>query len=184
MRLFIGIPMAAATVEELLKISTQLKSGAGGLRWTAPESWHITLQFLGETSPEKAASIVTQLRQIHHAPVVIGVQGMGFFDRAGIFYAGIHVSPELSHLQRRVEEATGRCGIVAEKRAFHPHITLARSGRERCINGLDLLKTKVRKLSLYSKFTAAEFLLYESFLGAGGARYEARERFSLSVVAD
>ena len=32
----------------------------------------------------------------------------------------------------------------------------------------------------FSAFTANEFLLYESFPGPGGSRYEVRERFALS----
>ena len=45
MRLFAGIPLAAAVIDELSAISIRLRSNDDGLRWSAPESWHITLQF-------------------------------------------------------------------------------------------------------------------------------------------
>jgi RNA 2',3'-cyclic 3'-phosphodiesterase len=179
MRLFIAIPMADSTVAQLSRFTGRLKSRADGLRWTAPESWHITLQFLGETGADTAACVVAKLREVHLPPILVRFEGLGFFDRTGIFYAGVAVTPELQLLQRKVEEATGQCGFVPEKRPFRPHITLARVRAERQGRAFYTLKAGIQQPSVFSGFTAPEFLLYESFLGAGGARYEVRERFAL-----
>ncbi len=169
--------MAAAVIDELSAISRQLQSGGDGLRWTAAGTWHITLQFLGETSREQCDCVVARLRGLHLPPVPIQLEGLGFFDRAGVFFAGVKVSPELLLLQERVTAATALCGLAAETRPFQPHITLARSKGER--QSLSALKAKISRQPEFTRLVAGEFLLFESFLGPGGSRYEVRGRFAL-----
>jgi 2'-5' RNA ligase len=178
MRLFIGIPLAAAVIDEFRAASARLRSNADGLRWTAPESWHVTLQFLGNTSPEQYARVAASLRALHAPPVPVCLEDLGCFDRAGILIASVQLTPELLLLQELVTAATQPCGFVPETRPFQPHITLARSkGRK---HHLDELKAKIRRPSAFTRFIAREFLLYESFLSPAGSRYEIRERFSLA----
>jgi 2'-5' RNA ligase len=178
MRLFIGIPLAAAVIDELRAASSRLRSAAGGLRWTAPESWHVTLQFLGNTSPEQLACIVPRLHALHVPSVPVCLEELGCFERSGVLIASVRLTPELLLLQERVTAATQPCGFVPETRPFQPHITLARSkGRQ---HHLDNIKAKIRRPSNFTRFTAREFLLYESFLSPSGSRYEIRERFPLA----
>jgi 2'-5' RNA ligase len=109
--------------------------------------------------------------------VAIALDGLGIVDRAGVFFAGVKVSPKLLALQASVTAATAQCGFVAETRPYQPHITLARGGADR--QGLLKLKTRILPQPAFSRFVAGEFILYESFLDAGAARYEVRERFPL-----
>ena len=37
-----------------------------------------------------------RLRELHAAPVPIELEELGFFDRAGIFFAGVALTPELA----------------------------------------------------------------------------------------
>ncbi len=175
MRLFVAIPLAASAIGELSATAARLRSGEDGLRWTAPESWHITLQFLGNAGPEQSKCLVAQLHKLHLPPVPIRLEELGCFDRTGVVFAGVRVSPELLLLQQRVTAATAPCGFVSESRPFHPHITLARG------KGKDLsqLKAKMGRSPTFTGSAAVEFRLYESFLGPTGSRYEIRERFSL-----
>jgi 2'-5' RNA ligase len=177
MRLFVGIPLAAAVIDQLSATSQQLKSDGDGLRWPAPALWHVTLQFLGNAGREQYECSVARLRELRLPPVPIRLEGLGFFDRAGIFFAGVQVSPELLLLQERVTKATEFCGFVPETRPYQPHITLARSKGQR--QGLFELKTKIHRQPNFTRFVAEEFVLYESFLGPAGSRYEVRERFLL-----
>jgi 2'-5' RNA ligase len=179
MRLFIGIPLAAAVIDELRAASSRLRSAAGGLRWTAPESWHVTLQFLGNTSTEQLACIVPRLRQLHSPPVPVCLENLDCFERAGVLIARVRLAHELLLLQERVITATQPCGFVPETRPFQPHITLARSKGRR--QDLSQLKAKLSRPSSFTRFQACEFLLYESFLSPSGARYEVRERFPLAA---
>jgi RNA 2',3'-cyclic 3'-phosphodiesterase len=177
MRLFIGIPPAAAVIDELSAILRRLKSNADGLRWSAPESWHITLQFLGNAGQEQYDCVVARLREFHAPSVPVSIEGLSFSDHAGVFFAAIRLTPELFLLQQRVTAATKLCGFIPETRPYQPHITLARSKGKRQ-NPLDF-KAKIPRQTHFTRTTAEEFLLYESFLGPSGSRYEVRERFSL-----
>jgi 2'-5' RNA ligase len=206
MRLFIGIPLAAEVIDELSAIVARHRRREDGLRWAAPETWHITLQFLGDTSPEQYKCIAPRLGELRSPPVPVRLGDLGFFDRTGVFFAGVQVTPQLLALHQSVIAATSRCGFVPESRLFHPHITLARAkgkssdqgsatpatrpeGTRRSLgtpagvrdqSGLTGLKGKVQLQHRFSCFNAAEFNLYESFLGPGGSRYEIRERFLLN----
>lgn len=150
-----------------------------GLRWSMPESWHITLQFLGSTSDTQYECVVARLRELHSAPLPIELDVLGFFDRAGIFFAGVTLTSELLALQQQVTAATIPCGFILEDRPYRPHITLARSKGRRNAVGLEALKTKIRHQPKFSRFVAEEFLLYESFTRPTGSQYETRGRFRL-----
>jgi 2'-5' RNA ligase len=180
MRLFVGIPLAAPVVEELTALSLRMQSKGDGLRWYSPESWHITLQFLGKTSQEQYMCLVRRLRELRSPAVPIALEGTGFFDRAGIFFAGVNLTPELLSLEQRVTAATSLCGSIPETRPYHPHITLARSKGKNGVGKMRELKSKIRREPSFTKFLAEDFLLYESFPGPSGSRYEIRERFSLA----
>ncbi len=178
MRLFIGIPMAEAVVHELASVRAQLERPSDGLRWSAPESWHITLQFLGNTRADQLNCLIAGLRAIVSPLVPVKLDGLGFFDRAGIFFAPVLLSPELIALERQVVAATSRCGFLPETRPYHPHLTLARNRGQSA--GIRQLKSAVLPQPHFPAFAAREFLLYESFLASAGSRYEVRERFAFT----
>jgi 2'-5' RNA ligase len=165
--------------EQLEKVSMRHRAEKDGLRWSMPESWHITLQFLGSTSEAQYECVVGRLRELHAPPVPIQLEELGFFDRAGIFFAGVALTPELLALQKKVTASTVPCGFTPEDRPYRPHITLARSKGRRNAIGLESLKAKIRHQPKFSPFIAGEFLLYESFTRPTGSQYETRERFRL-----
>ena len=179
MRLFIAIPLIAEVVDSLERLSQSLRSASDNLRWSSRETWHITLQFLGETSIENHGCLVQHLREIKSPAVPIWLHGTGFFDRAGVFFAGVNVSPQLRLLEEQIVAATSLCGIAAESRPYHPHVTLARAKGGNRSSALRHLKTRVKPDVQLPPLTAHEFLLYESFLDFGGARHEIRDRFPL-----
>jgi 2'-5' RNA ligase len=177
MRLFLGISLAATVIDELSAVSARLKSRKDGLRWTASESWHITLQFLGNTGPEAYECLAARLCALRSPAVAIQLEGLGFFNRPGILSASVRLTPELLSLHQRVTAATALCGYMPESRPYHPHVTLAR-GESRG-PGLRELKSRIHRQPTFTKFIAKEFLLYESLLGPAGSRYEIRNRFPL-----
>jgi RNA 2',3'-cyclic 3'-phosphodiesterase len=177
MRLFVGIPLPAAVIEELSAISMRLRSSDDGLRWSTPESWHITLQFLGNTPQYECT--VARLLELRSPAVAIQLEGLGFFERAGIFFAGVRLTPQLATLQEHVTAATGLCGFVPETRPYHPHITLARS-KKKGARGLRDLKNRIHREPAFTHFVAETIALYESQVGPGGSHYEIREQFRLN----
>jgi len=176
MRLFIGIPLAPA-IDELRAAVARLRSAADGLRWTAPESWHITLQFLGNATPEQFSCVIERLRTVHAPRVRVSLEAMNCFERAGVLIVRIRLTPELLLLQEHVSQATQPCGFAPETRPYQPHITLARGKGPR--ENFSKIKAMLPHQPKFARFVAREFLLYESFLSPVGARYEIRDRFSL-----
>lgn len=184
MRLFIGIALteeATAALRAVRERLERLSSGESELRWSAPESWHVTLQFLGQTSDEQARCVVENLGTVRAERVPVRIEGLGFFERAGVFWAGVALTPELLALQQKVVAATRVCGFVPEDRAYRPHITLARAKGRAGARALAPLRKSVEKhrLELRTEFVAGEFVLYESLPGPEGSRYEVRGRWGL-----
>jgi 2'-5' RNA ligase len=175
MRLFIGIPLAAGTADALAAIVHQLQAKAApqSLRWSDRESWHITLQFLGSTKPEQYDCVDLCYPRLH-----IELGSLGTFDRAGVLYVEVRVTPELTAIRQAVTAATLPCGFTPEDRPYHPHITLARrkgkGGRE-----LRTVKLQMQQQPKLAGFTADSFVLYESTRTSEGSRYDIRERFPL-----
>ena len=193
MRLFLGIALAPEVLAELAKIVYRLRSNSDNLRWTAPESWHITLQFLGNADQQQYECLVARLSEVRAAPVPIHLAELGFFDRAGVFFADVAPTPPLVALAARVTAATSLCGFSPETRPFHPHITLARArGQSRgrpdqtitlplqgLAQPLQALAHRIGIQPAFPQFRASEFLLYESHLSPAGSTYEIRHRFPL-----
>src|SRR5271169_1359961 len=107
MRLFVGIPLAEAVQEEVAKATARPRQREDGLRWTASESWHITLQFLGETGADASKCVAAQLGEVRAAAVPVRLGQFGIFERAGAFVILVEVSRELAALVERVTAATG-----------------------------------------------------------------------------
>ena len=181
MRLFIGIPLSAETMDELSQLVMRLHTGEDSLRWSAPASWHVTLQFLGNTSQDQYTCIVAQLIKLHFPPISIALESFGFFERAGIFYIGVQPTEKLVTLQQAITAATAICGFP-ENRRYHPHITLARSKGKQGIRAMARLKPKIPREHRVNSFRAEAFLLYESFTDPSGSRYKVRETFAFNNI--
>jgi 2'-5' RNA ligase len=184
-RLFIAIPLPAATTSDIvaevhrLQSSSRKPEASGSTRWSAPDSWHITLQFLGRTTPQQYECVTARLRALHPSPVSIAFGAIGTFDRVGVLFVDVRVSPQLLALQQAVTAATTPCGFVPEQRPYHPHITLARRKGKSRGEELRNLKLQIGRQPDLTGFTADSFVLYESIPTPEGSRYEIRERFLL-----
>ena len=183
MRLFVGIPLEDVVQGEVASVVARLRQRGVILRWTAPESWHITLQFLGEVKQDRYECVAARLGEVRSAPVPVYLGALGSFDRAGIVLVSVEVTQEIAVLQQRVTAATAQCGFVPETRPFLPHITLARASRGQRGFGVNRIGSLLEDVPVFSRFVAPEFLLYESFLEARGAHYEVRARFRLNDPA-
>lgn len=181
MRLFIGIPLADAARAEIAAMVAELSGGGDDLRWSAPEGWHITLQFLGSSDAKQLECLKARLSGVHSAAVPVRLGVLGSFENAGVVFVDVEVSPGLAALQQRVLAATAKCGFIPEDRPFHPHITLARAKGRRRIRGVPARRTWRENPPGFTPFEAQEFLLYESFPSEGGSRYEVRARFALAI---
>lgn len=183
MRLFVAIAVEGEAAAALEEVQQRLDGSVEDLRWSRPADRHVTLQFLGEVAADRAAGVAEALARIRSPRVPVRIAGLGFFLRAGAFWAGVEPTAELLALQQRVTAATRGCGFVAEPRPYRPHITLARSRGRRGGGALMALQQVVEqgRIRLETECTAREFTLYESLTSAEGSRYEVRARFPLGL---
>lgn len=181
MRLFVGIGLSDEAQQAIATQTRELREAFRRLRWSLPEQWHVTLQFLGETDEAACSCVVEHLREVRAQAVDVQLAEPGFFERAGVFHIAVGVTASLVALHDEVEQALLACGFGPEERAFAPHITLARRKGRGPSPDFARLQKAVRWTTEFRlpSFRTKEFLLYQSFTGPAGSRYEVRERFSL-----
>jgi RNA 2',3'-cyclic 3'-phosphodiesterase len=180
-RLFVGICLTDEAQEAIATWTRELREAFLRLRWSSPEQWHVTLQFLGETDEAGCSCVSEQLRKIRARAADIQLGEPSFFERAGVFHISVGLTASLMALHHEIEQALLPCGFEPEARAFSPHITLARRKGRGPSPDFARLQKAVRWVPAASlpSFQAKEFLLYQSFTDPAGSRYEVRERFPL-----
>lgn len=133
MRLFVASSFEPAFTAGLNAAAEFARVAAprGAVRWTAPEQFHLTYAFLGETDAAGAeaarrgmAAGVSGLK-----PFSIELGGFGFFPsgrRPRVLWAGVTLGADrLRELAARLAAGLGAAGLKFEDR-FEPHITLGR----------------------------------------------------------
>lgn len=189
MRLFVGLDIDEPIRERITSFVRELKQNAPDVRFVSPQTYHLTLKFLGETHLKD--EIDAALQTIKIPQFEVSYRGVGFFPNARqprIFWVGVHAGPALQDLAASVANAMERLGFEREN-SFKPHLTLARSGsgRPRPKSG-DRADHRFHQLHAilaripepeFGTMTAREFILYESKLSPGGAQYFPQGRYEL-----
>lgn len=152
------------------------------LRWVGDENIHLTLRFIGEVERPLANEIAGALGKIRFPRFQLRIEGVGRFERrnGGALWAGVVPRAPVAELAAKVERACVSAGVEPERRAFHPHITLARWNR----GNADVAAAFERKrLNLASEpFEIDSFTLFESRLSRHGAHYEEVARYTLTAL--
>ncbi len=165
MRLFLAIDLPMRIKRKLYEASEMLQ----GVRRVRKENLHITLHFFGEKTKKEMRIINERLEQVSFKPFKLSVEGIGFFPSekfVRVIWAGVKEGRE--EMQRLHKNILSSFGIKEEER-FIPHVTLARANR--FVPSLKDFKEKYKE-AFFGSFVVNEFLLVESHLGKGGARYE------------
>ncbi|MCJ7420613.1 RNA 2',3'-cyclic phosphodiesterase [Sphingomicrobium astaxanthinifaciens] len=166
-RLFVALPLPDTLVEAL---APAMEGGPEGLRWVPEDHLHCTLRFIGEVERPLAEMAAGALVDIVAAPLEVRVEGVGVFDhrRHGALWARLVPKAPLKALHEKVDRALQHCGLPPERRAYLPHVTLARwSG-----GALDPRGWTERWAGLASPAVRLErFVLFESQLGRHGPTY-------------
>jgi 2'-5' RNA ligase len=174
-RLFVALRPPHVVREQLL----DAMGGLPGARWQNDDQLHLTLRFVGDVDRPLADDIVACLGAIDRPRPTIALRGAGSFDHKGrvhSLWAGIAPDEALKQLHDRIGRALVRAGVAPEARAFTPHITLARLGRQAEPVGPFL--ARIAGLASAPAVIDA-FILFESRLGHEGASYEAVARYPL-----
>jgi len=180
MRVFIAIDLPNPIRESLGQIQRELKSLTDSVKWVAPESIHITLKFIGEIPEKRIDDINVALRGFSWKTFTIKVRGVGFFPGTRsprVFWAGME-APTMRGLSEKLETRMERLGFDKEKRAFRPHITLARARDNRIDSSLVLGATEYED-HIFGSFTVDRMYLFKSTLTPTGAMYEKVKEYLL-----
>ena len=168
-RLFVAIRPPDPVIDLLLNTM----EGVAALRWQEDEQLHLTLRFVGEVERPLAEDLAAALETLRFVPFDIRIAGVGRFDhhKRGALWAGVEPRTPLAALAAKVERICVAVGLPPERRAFHPHVTLARWGRG-AGSSLDTFLAAYAALRS-DAFAVSTLTLYESHLGRDGAHYEA-----------
>lgn len=156
-RLFLAVVPPDDVVSELMSLP---RKDVRGVRFVAPENWHVTLRFLGETDvghvveamdgavlPKATATLGPGVDVLSERTLVVPVAG-------------------LDELAAAVTEITRDVGEPPPRRRFNGHLTLARLKR-------DARLPPAMGAFVGGWFDVDEVVLVRSRLDPEGARYEA-----------
>lgn len=137
MRLFVAVEIDAALARELVRAAGELRrrvearAPRARVTWVAADRLHFTVRFIGEVDDDRVPAIVAALAApLPLAPFDLTIADLGAFPLKGpprAFWAGISQGKtEMSSLEHAVSARLASCGIGADRRAYSPHLTLAR----------------------------------------------------------
>ena len=181
MRLFTGLDLPGDVVANLEELLRRLKPAAR-IQWSPPANLHVTTKFIGEWPAERLAELKEALAGVPaRPPLEVEAARVGFFPDARaprIFWCGIEASG-LPELAADIDLATAALGIAREKRAFSPHLTLARIKPPVDIQSLHRAIAALATVE-FGEFAAGSFFLYQSTLRPSGSVYTKLAEFPLT----
>lgn len=137
LRTFIAVELDEELGDNLGRLQRRLQEqlASRSVRWVQPEGIHLTLKFLGDTTPEQVERVKAALAKAaaEARPFTFTVGGLGCFPNTRaprVVWVGLQeVTGELKRLRDAVEKHVAPLGFPTEQRAFSPHLTLGRVQR-------------------------------------------------------
>lgn len=177
MRLFVAINLPPEEKERLFEATAPLREAGFPVRWVEPESFHLTLKFLGWVRPEMLEAIEATMEEAAAGtgPFTLRIGGLGAFPtlrRPRVVWMGVDASPALRCLKHDMEWKFAPLGFEREDRAFQPHLTLGRARKEASAGHFRDFEGIVETLSYAAAIDVAQVDLMRSHLSPSGARYE------------
>jgi 2'-5' RNA ligase len=175
MRIFTAIELTeaarAAVLAERTRVVAALPKGGGRLSLVRPEHLHLTLVFVGEVSPERAAAIARVMTDdLPIAPFQLTLSGVGAFPPRGaprvLFLDTAAGRVEAIELYRLTADRLAGEGVDRDRRPYHAHVTL---GRWRDSRPSD--RPRTRGDAPVATIEVREVVLFESRLSSSGPSY-------------
>ena len=179
MRLFVAAELPEALLDALCETSALLREQVRG-RYVAPDSFHMTLAFLGEVSAgqvdDACAAVEEACADVPPIRVTLGALGSFGRTRKAVLWQGLALGvDEMGGLAGDVRECLALRGLSYDPAAFVPHISLMR--------GADLTSGQLPMPRVDSGFIDT-VTLFSSDLSGERPRYEALHRVYLEGVEE
>lgn len=179
MRLFVGISIPT----EIGQLLWSLTGGVPGAHWMEPESYHLTLRFIGDVGRPQTEELHAALAMVAHPGFDLALSGIDYFgttSRPRLLWAGVDPSLPLHQLARKVDRAARQAELPREDRAFTPHVTIARLRDTSMVEAMAFIQQKA--LFRAPPFAVTQFTLFESRQGNGGPVYIPLAEYPLSIA--
>lgn len=177
-RAFLALPLPDA-VQSSLRVQQFLLPLP---RAVDPDSFHLTLVFLGEVPDHVLQSAHERFLDIRLAPFDLALSGLGLFGGAKprAAWAGVPASEPLIRLQKKLAHAAAQAGCAPEgARHFTPHVTLGRFAPPDPADAMRLERAVALGQYRSDPWQVGDFRLYQSHLTAKGPQYEELWRYDL-----
>jgi 2'-5' RNA ligase len=180
-RLFTGLSLAQPVVDQLYDLLRPFIPKIR-LQWSPPENVHLTTKFLGEWPEEKLKLVMDTLERMRKpGPFSLEIQRLGLFPNdysPRVLWAGVRAPQALAQLAHDTDETLAGIGVPREKRAYTPHLTVARMRPDSPVKLVrDLLESNAA--ACFGPSEVRDFHLYLSRPAPGGSKYEKLGTFAL-----
>lgn len=131
LRLFAAVEVPEDVRAGLAEAVVPLRERFPKARWVPAQNQHVTVKFLGSTYPRLVEWVTDMVSKVAggHGVIRTHVEGLGAFPnnrKARVLWAGLDdVERRLERLAASLDEAVAK-EFAPEKRAFTPHLTVAR----------------------------------------------------------
>ncbi|MGD9155675.1 MAG: RNA 2',3'-cyclic phosphodiesterase [Bacillota bacterium] len=131
MRLFIAVNFDKETKRNMIAVQERLRKVGQG-NFSRPENLHLTLVFLGEVTPNRAAAVKQAMEQTSVQDLLLTFDHVGCFQRDGgnVWWIGLAENRALLEMRKELCGYLSAAGFKLESSRFSPHITLARKIRQ------------------------------------------------------
>lgn len=189
MRAFLAVVPPPDVIDDLLdhlQPRRDADAAQRSWRWTEPDHLHLTMAFMADLPDHREADLVAAIRAWgqRQRPCRMALGRAGAFPdpvAAKVLWVGVEdesARHTLSTWAGQLRDLVSHHGAPPDGKRFHPHLTVARSGRPRAASRL------VQSLDGYrsSPFEVCAIVLVSSHLGQGprrAPRYEHRASVTL-----
>ncbi len=175
MRLFVAIPLP----EPIKRRIYNLRDESLPVRWAKPDTYHLTLKFIGEVEDTLVEQIRDALFDVPWSePFEIELAQAGAFpsaERPRVIWCGVRPQEPVITLQEKIVRVLDRFEITGDDKSYHPHVTFGRVKKPiRAVSDF----IRLNENSIIGHINADRFCLYSSELKKGGAVHTVIETYT------
>lgn len=186
-RAFLGLPLPERVRATLAEYQVPFRAAGVRASWVPTENFHVTLSFLGNISHNEVAALDETLPATlsAHDALHLKLDSLGAFPNSrkpAVVWSGLKIlQGDPITLHRALSDILADFGILEERRAFQPHVTLFRMRRghgtgavARCLDAPALPDSDA--------FWVDNVALWRSELRRGGAAYHLLKEYPLKCL--